>query len=280
MGISVSYNRHYYRRLLGKLCMGHILELGPERDMVCHCVADICRLSARACNSRLERCKDCRICHNRFYCNSIPLLGSELYLTGAACVCVEGLRGGLMEDAKKENGKKYGIIVAVVLIILAGIALYEWSNFESYKPVVIGGPAPDFELKDLSKKSMKLSDYKGKVVFLNFWATWCKPCKEEMPSMELLYKAKKGKDFEMLAVSIDRDIAKVEPFVKELKLTFPVALDFMGKADRRYKLTGVPETYIIDQNGVIVEKILGPRDWTRPESIQTILGLLKKGQGK
>ncbi|OGW52252.1 MAG: hypothetical protein A2Z50_08315 [Nitrospirae bacterium RBG_19FT_COMBO_42_15] len=185
-----------------------------------------------------------------------------------------------MEDAKKENGKKYGIIVAVVLIILAGIALYEWSNFESYKPVVIGGPAPDFELKDLSKKSMKLSDYKGKVVFLNFWATWCKPCKEEMPSMELLYKAMKGKDFEMLAVSIDRDIAKVEPFIKELKLTFPVALDFMGKADRRYKLTGVPETYIIDQNGVIVEKILGPRDWTRPESIQTILGLLKKGQGK
>jgi len=103
---------------------------------------------------------------------------------------------------------------------------------------------------------------------------------EEMPSMELLYKALKGKQFEMLAVSIDKDIAKVDPFVKELKLSFPVALDFMGKADRRYKLTGVPETYIIDQNGVIAEKIIGPRDWTRPESIQTILELLKKGQVK
>lgn len=187
-----------------------------------------------------------------------------------------------MKDVKAENNtaKKYGIIIAVVLIILAGIALYEWRNFESYKPVVIGGAAPDFELKDLNKKPVKLSDYKGKVVFLNFWATWCKPCKEEMPAMELLYKALKGKDFEMIAVSIDRDISKVEPFVKELKLSFTVALDFMGKADRRYKLTGVPETYIIDQNGVIVEKILGPRDWTRPESIGVVLELLKRDEKK
>ena len=187
-----------------------------------------------------------------------------------------------MEEVKAENNtaKKYGIIIAVVLIIIAGIVYYEWNNFESYKPVVIGGAAPEFGLMDLTKKTVKLSDYKGKVVFLNFWATWCKPCKEEMPSMELLYNAMKGKDFEMIAVSIDRDIAKVEPFIKDLKLSFPVLLDFMGKADRRYKLTGVPETYIIDQNGVIVEKILGPRDWTRPESLQTILELLKKGQGK
>ncbi len=186
----------------------------------------------------------------------------------------------MTEQTDKNSGQKYGIIIAVVLIVIAGIVYYEWKNFESYKPVLMGSPAPDFELKDLTKKPVKLSDYKGKVIFLNFWATWCKPCKEEMPSMELLYKAMKGKDFEMIAVSIDRDIAKVEPFVKELKLTFPILLDFMGKADRRYKLTGVPETYIIDQNGVIVEKILGPRDWTRPESLQTILELLKKEQGK
>ncbi|MEK6682123.1 MAG: TlpA disulfide reductase family protein [Nitrospirota bacterium] len=187
-----------------------------------------------------------------------------------------------MEEVKAENNtaKKYGIIITAVLLILGFIVLYEWKNFESYKPVVIGSPAPDFELKDLNKKSVRLSDYKGKVVFLNFWATWCKPCKEEMPAMELLYKALKGKDFEMIAVSIDRDISKVEPFVKELKLTFPIVLDFMGKADRRYKLTGVPETYIIDQNGVIVEKILGPRDWTRPESIGVVLELLKKEEKK
>ncbi len=189
-------------------------------------------------------------------------------------------RGEIMEEAKKENGKKYGIIIAVVLLILGFIVLYEWKNFESYKPVVVGGAAPDFELKDLNKKPVRLSDYKGKVVFLNFWATWCKPCKEEMPAMELLYNAIKGRNFEMIAVSIDRDISKVEPFVKELNLTFPIILDFMGKADRRYKLTGVPETYIIDQNGVIAEKIIGPRDWTRTESLGVVLDLLKKGDGK
>ncbi len=122
--------------------------------------------------------------------------------------------------------------------------------------------AQDFEFPTLSGEYVRLSDYRGKVIFLNIWATWCPPCREEMPSMESLYRRLKGPDFEMLAVSIDREGGKVvRPFASKNGLTFPVLLDPDNKISRLYGLTGVPETFIVDKNGVVIKKVIGAQNW-------------------
>jgi peroxiredoxin len=126
--------------------------------------------------------------------------------------------------------------------------------------------AQDFELPTLSGVYVRLSDYRGKVVFLNIWATWCPPCREEMPSMESLYRRLKGRDFEMLAVSIDREGDKVvRPFAAKYGIMFPVLLDPDNKTSRLYGLSGVPESFIIDKNGVVINKIIGAQNWVKKE---------------
>ena len=171
-----------------------------------------------------------------------------------------------------------------LIVILGGLAILVfafgmvWLQSSKYEPLVVGMTAPNFSLPDLQGKTQRLTDYRGKVVFLNFWATWCKPCKEEMPSMQVLWDNLKNQDFMMLAVSMDRvtTTKDIPSFVETLKLSFPILTDSWGQTDKRYKLMGVPETYIIDQNGVLREKVIGPRDWTRRESIETIVRMLQK----
>lgn len=180
------------------------------------------------------------------------------------------------EKSNRSSGKFSAILIA--LIILAGIVGMVWLKSSKYEPVVVGAYAPDFTLKDMSGKEYTLSSLKGKVVFVNFWATWCKPCKEEMPSMQALYTYLKERNlpFEMLAISMDRVTTQKEigPFVNSLGVTFPVLLDPWGKTDEKYKLTGVPETYIIDQEGRVAEKIIGPRNWETIAAVETIFKLL------
>ena len=140
----------------------------------------------------------------------------------------------------------------------------------------VGMQVEDFQLTDLDGNQQSLSQYRGKVVLLNFWATWCKPCREEMPSMEILNKNFEKDGLVILAVSIDRvtTTKDIPPFVKGMNLTFPVLIDSWGKTDMPYKRMGVPETFIIDQQGVIREIVIGPRDWTRLDSLQVLTRLL------
>ena len=140
-----------------------------------------------------------------------------------------------------------------------------------------GVSAPDFALPDLDGKTVTLADYKGKVILLNIWATWCPPCVEEMPSMEKLHQELKDKDFEILAVSIDVLGAKaVIPFMKKHKLSFSVLTDTEGTIKSLYQTTGVPESFIIDKQGIIVEKVIGPRDWAAPSIIRSFRNLIQK----
>ena len=140
-----------------------------------------------------------------------------------------------------------------------------------------GVSAPDFALPDLDGKTVNLADYKGKVVLLNIWATWCPPCVEEMPSMEKLHQKLKDEDFKILAVSIDVSGAKaVIPFMKKHKLSFSVLTDTEGAIKSLYQTTGVPESFIIDKQGIIVEKVIGPRDWAAPSTISSFQNLIQK----
>ena len=177
-----------------------------------------------------------------------------------------------------EKGLPKFAIAAIIIVIVAAVVFIVLTQKKSYVPVVAGVEAIDFTLPDLDGNPRKLSDYRGKVVFLNFWATWCKPCEEEMPSMQALYEGLGNDRFEIIAVSVDKDGPEtVATYVKKYGITFPVLHDRKGKIKETYKTTGVPETFIIDQNGVVAEKVWGPRDWTLTSSINIILDLLQDG---
>jgi cytochrome c biogenesis protein CcmG/thiol:disulfide interchange protein DsbE len=173
--------------------------------------------------------------------------------------------------------RRLGVMLGGFAILAVAFGVV-WLQSSKYEPLTVGMPAPDFSLPDMNGKAQRLSDYRGKVVFLNFWATWCKPCKEEMPSMQIMWDNFKSEDFVMLAVSMDRVTTKkdIPPFIENLRLTFPILTDSWGQTDKLYKLMGVPETYIIDSNGVLREKVIGPRDWTLKDSLTTVVQLLQK----
>jgi peroxiredoxin len=137
--------------------------------------------------------------------------------------------------------------------------------------------ALDFTLLDLEGRPVRLRELRGKLVFLNFWATWCPPCRLEMPSMERLYQTFKQTAFAMLAVSIDRQGVKVvKPFMAELQLTIPALLDSRMEVARQYGLRGIPTTYMIDPAGRIIGAAVGGRDWYSTEAKALIAGLLRQ----
>lgn len=141
-----------------------------------------------------------------------------------------------------------------------------------------GKYAPLFELKDLDGKKTALSQYRGKVVLLNFWATWCSPCRSEMPSLTDLYSDFKDRGFVVLAVSVDTSERSVKSFVSAEKIGFPVLVD----KDKdvyfdQYGIVGIPVSFLIDRNGLIAEKFVGERQWNSPEMKNKILRLLGEG---
>ena len=131
--------------------------------------------------------------------------------------------------------------------------------------------APDFVLPDINGQIVRLSQLKGKVVLLNVWATWCPPCRKEMPTMETLYKKMQSVDFVMLAASEDVDgKSTVLPYRQEGGFTFPILLDENGEVGKKYGVTGYPETFIIDRQGNIVYHHIGYNDWSHP-AVETAL---------
>ncbi|WP_186430090.1 redoxin domain-containing protein [Clostridium sp. BSD9I1] len=117
--------------------------------------------------------------------------------------------------------------------------------------------AMDFKLKDLTGKEVSLSDYKGKKVFLNFWATWCPPCKAEMPEMEMLYQETKNSDLVILAVNLDEEKDTVQKFINSNKYNFPVLLDTGNIVASQYEVVSIPTSFFIDKEGNIVDKHIG-----------------------
>ncbi len=142
--------------------------------------------------------------------------------------------------------------------------------------VKLGESAPNFQLTDLNDRRMTLSDLHGKVVLLNFWATWCGPCRVEMPAMEQLYRSFLRKDFEILAVSIDaQGVAVTRPFAQEYHLTFPILHDADYRVGLMYGARSLPMTFLVDRQGVVRHQIFGARDWGASEAQQLVQMLMK-----
>ncbi len=138
-------------------------------------------------------------------------------------------------------------------------------------------PAPDISVISVSTGlPLKLSALKGKVVLLNFWATWCPPCREEIPSMMKLNSLMAGKPFQMVAVSIDEGgKPAVDAFFKQSGNSLPAYIDPSAASSKSYGLTGVPESFVIDKQGVIVKKVIGTAPWDSPDAVSYLEGLMK-----
>lgn len=134
------------------------------------------------------------------------------------------------------------------------------ANSSILKSEPIRTKAKDFKLKDLTGKEISLSDLKGKNVYLNFWATWCPPCKGEMPEIEKLYQETKDSNLVIIAVEIGEPISTVKNFIDENKYTFKVLLDSDQNVAQQYGVSSIPTSYFIDKNGNIVSKIIGAMD--------------------
>ncbi len=149
-------------------------------------------------------------------------------------------------------------------LLVVGFLLTLLGCYSSTHPARIGSNAPDFTVQD-SDHSVTLSQFRGQVVVLNFWATWCPPCVEETPSLVQMQKKLKDKGVVVLAVSIDADDAAYHKFLKDYNVNMITVRDEARKASSLYGTFGWPESYVIDRQGVIRRKFIGPVEWTSPE---------------
>ena len=141
---------------------------------------------------------------------------------------------------------------------------------------LVSKPAPDFTVKDQNGNQLKLSELRGNLVFLNVWATDCAPCVQEMPDMEVMNHAFKDRKFKMVTVSIDTDWKPVTAFFKQYRLTMPVYLDPGRSVYGAYHLTGTPETFLIDRNGIILKHTIGADRWASDAVLAYVDKLIKE----
>ncbi len=168
------------------------------------------------------------------------------------------------------------VSLMVALVGIGGAAAADILPVAERHVVKLGEPAPNFQLRDLNGRMVALSDLRGKVVLLNFWATWCGPCRVEMPAMEQLYQTFPRKDFEILAVSTDaQGVAITRPFQQENHLTFPILHDSDFRVGLTYGARSLPMTFMVDRQGVVRHQVFGARDWGAPEAQQLVQMLMK-----
>ena len=158
-------------------------------------------------------------------------------------------------DKMMKKRKNRLVIRTVVLILLASAVIYTIATKDKAKVLAVGDAAPNFELVDLEGNTQRLSDYKGEGVFLNFWGTWCEPCKREMPHMEKLHNEYEDKGVHVLAINIKESDLKVERFREQYGLTFPIALDKTESVKEAYNIIPLPTTFLVNKDGIIVDII-------------------------
>lgn len=133
--------------------------------------------------------------------------------------------------------------------------------------------APDFTLKDVDGKTHRLSDYRGKVVMINFWATWCPPCRFELPSMQRAYEKLKEQGVEFLAVNLGEDADTIFTFTADYPVTFPLLMDIDSSVSDKYPVVGLPTSYFVAPDGRLVSRAIGSREWDEKEMLEKILEL-------
>jgi thiol-disulfide isomerase/thioredoxin len=175
--------------------------------------------------------------------------------------------------------------VGIAFGLILGLIALGWLARDRFAPIGMGSAAPNYTAVDMEGNRVSLDDLRGEVILLNIWATWCLPCREEMPSMQRLHERLGPEGLRIVAVSVDAELGRVDRsgnrggdvggFVHEYQLTFPIWLDPTGEIQRTYRATGVPESFLIDRNGVIITKVIGPDEWDSEANIELIRRLLE-----
>jgi cytochrome c biogenesis protein CcmG, thiol:disulfide interchange protein DsbE len=181
---------------------------------------------------------------------------------------------------KKHSNTPYLVVSVLALVVVTAA----WLGRDRFQPVGPGSRAPDFEAVTVDGAPVTLRSFGDRVVLLNVWATWCPPCRYEMPSMQRLYEEFEGEPFEIVAVSLDGPAGQPGPlgriggdpwaFADSLSLTFPILHDALGRIFRAYDMTGVPESFLIGRDGTIYRKVSGATEWDRPQYSDFIRSLL------
>jgi cytochrome c biogenesis protein CcmG/thiol:disulfide interchange protein DsbE len=174
--------------------------------------------------------------------------------------------------------QQWSVVGAIVAIMAAGVLVASHYMKDELFPVTIGSTAPDFRAKVLGENRYKtLADYKGQVVLLNVWATWCPPCQAEMPSLQRLYEAYGDKGLKLVAVSIDDYVTEdsIRAFARNFGITFEILHDSTHAIERIYQTTGYPESFVIGPEGTIRKKWIGPDDWSSQGNRALVAQLLR-----
>jgi len=168
--------------------------------------------------------------------------------------------------------RTFAVVAVVVAVAFGYVHLAEQKGYALKK----GAEAPGFRLPSLQGEPVDLASYRGQVVVLNFWATWCPPCVAEMPSLERLHRALGAEGLAVVTVSTDEDEEALREFVTRYGLSLPVLLDPGGRvASTAYRTTGFPETFVLDRAGVLLQHTIGPAEWDSPEALAHFRGLLE-----
>ncbi|MGD1104473.1 MAG: TlpA disulfide reductase family protein [Terriglobia bacterium] len=170
---------------------------------------------------------------------------------------------------------KTAALKAAALVVILGGAAYFALRQRQARPVAIGDRAPDFSVPALPSGSLDLKNYRGQIVVLNFWATWCKPCVEETPSLEQFAEKMRDRGVIVLSVSVDEDQKALQDFIQRNHLSYPVGRDPDRSLAARYGTFQFPETYILDRRGLVAERVANATDWDDPRIQNFVLDLAR-----
>jgi thiol-disulfide isomerase/thioredoxin len=169
------------------------------------------------------------------------------------------------------------VILVIVLVSIIAVAFFSMRPVKRPQLTQTGQEVQDFTVTGTDHNTTRLSDFRGSVVFINFWATWCGSCVDEMPSIEKLFGMLAGNpSFRMITILYKDDLNRALSYMKENRYTFPVYLNQDESAARIFGITGIPETFIIDKKGYLREKIIGPSEWDSPRAVAAIQALLNE----
>jgi cytochrome c biogenesis protein CcmG, thiol:disulfide interchange protein DsbE len=182
--------------------------------------------------------------------------------------------------------KQQWYVVGTFFVLLLALIAAGWSVRDRFLPVEVGSTAPNITATTLDGEPVELRDLRGEVILLNVWATWCPPCREEMPSMQRLHDRLGPEGLHIVAVSIDsepggadragRRGGDIQAFAESYGLTFTLWHDPEGDIQRQYRTTGVPESFLIDRTGTVVKKVIGAIEWDSEANVQLIHRLLRE----
>jgi len=175
--------------------------------------------------------------------------------------------------------KKKGLILLIIFVAAVAVFFFIFKTPQTTKVTLTetGSAPPDFELTDINNNRIKIAELKGSVVLVNFWATWCGSCVEEIPSMERMFRLLSGDSrFKVVTILYKDDLQRAKDYMSQNGYTLPVYMNPDSSAEKTFGITGIPETFILDKKGILRHKVIGPEEWDTPRVLDALRTLINE----